>query len=88
MSSEDENEKFDSLFIQGAADDNLRAKQQFHHVSRTGSEHTSRGSPARKPPPASNSSLCPSNPAKFGTQATRSHSMRDQTNHMKEKYQV
>ena len=53
--------------------------------SRGGSGHGSRGSPARK---QTKMTLCPSNPAVLGSAATRSHSMRDQTSHMKEKYQV
>ena len=53
--------------------------------SRGGSGHGSRGSPARKP---TKMTLCPSNPAVLGSAASRSHSMRDQTSHMKEKYQV
>lgn len=57
--------------------------------SRGGSGPGSRGSPARKP---TMSTLCPSNPAVTelqagGSAASRSHSMRDQTSHMKEKYQ-
>eukprot|EP00092_Neocalanus_flemingeri_P005271 GFUD01005671.1.p1 GENE.GFUD01005671.1~~GFUD01005671.1.p1 ORF type:complete len:411 (-),score=141.87 GFUD01005671.1:59-1291(-) len=52
--------------------------------SRAGSGHGSRGSPARKP---TKTTLCPSNPAILGSAAARSHSMRDQTSHMKEKYQ-
>jgi len=53
--------------------------------SRGGSGHGSRGSPARK---QTKMTLCPSNPAVLGSAATRSHSMRDQTSHMKEKYQT
>jgi len=53
--------------------------------SRAGSGHGSRGSPARKP---TKTTLCPSNPAILGSAAARSHSMRDQTSHMKEKYQT
>ena len=53
--------------------------------SRGGSGHGSRGSPSRKP---TKTTLCPSNPAILGSAAARSHSMRDQTNHMKYKYQV
>jgi len=56
--------------------------------SRGGSGQGSRGSPARK---ATNNTLCPSNPVVLqlsGDQASRSHSMRDQTCHMKEKYQA
>ena len=53
--------------------------------SRGGSGHGSRGSPARKP---TKMTLCPSNPALLGSAASRSHSMRDQTSHMKDKYQV
>lgn len=55
--------------------------------SRGGSGQGSRGSPARKP---TQSTLCPSNPAVTelaGSAASRSHSMRDQTSHMREKYQ-
>ena len=56
--------------------------------SRGGSGPGSRGSPARKP---TMSTLCPSNPAvtdlQGGSAASRSHSMRDQTSHMREKYQ-
>jgi len=55
--------------------------------SRPGSGPGSRGSPARKP---TMSTLCPSNPTLTelqGGSASRSHSMRDQTSHMKEKYQ-
>ena len=57
--------------------------------SRGGSGPGSRGSPARKP---TMSTLCPSNPAvtdlQSGSGASRSHSMRDQTSHMREKYQT
>ena len=57
--------------------------------SRGGSGPGSRGSPARKP---TMSTLCPSNPAvtelQGGSGASRSHSMRDQTSHMREKYQT
>lgn len=53
--------------------------------SRGGSGHGSRGSPARKP---TKMTLCPSNPAVLSSAAARSHSMRDQTSHMKEKYQT
>ena len=49
--------------------------------SRGGSGHGSRGSPARIP---TKTTLCPSNPAA----PSRSHSCRDQTGHMREKYQV
>jgi len=52
--------------------------------SRTGSGHGSRGSPVRK---NTKTTLCPSNPAILGSAAARSNSMRDQTSHMKEKYQ-
>jgi len=53
--------------------------------SRGGSGPGSRGSPARRP---TKTTLCPSNPALLGTSATKSQSMRDQTGHMKEKYQT
>ena len=49
------------------------------------SGHGSSGSPARTP---TKMTLCPSNPAVLESAASRSHSMRDQTSHMKEKYQV
>jgi len=50
-------------------------------TTRGGSGHGSRGSPARIP---TKTTLCPSNPAA----PTRSHSCRDQTGHMREKYQT
>jgi len=53
--------------------------------SRTVSGHGSRGSPARK---HTKTTLCPSNPAILGSTSPRSNSMRDQTSHMKEKYQT
>ena len=53
--------------------------------SRRGSGHGSKGSPARTP---TKMTLCPSNPAVLESAASRSHSMRDQTSHMKDKYQV
>jgi len=55
--------------------------------SRVGSQPTSRNSPARKPT-VGTGGMCPSNPAVIGLrkQASRSHSMRDQTAHMREKF--
>ena len=58
--------------------------------SRCGSGHGSRGSPARKATPTCNT-LCPSNPTVMemkagGINPSRSHSMREQTSHMREKY--
>jgi len=56
-------------------------------ATRVASNTNSRGSPARKP---THSGMCPGNPALLGLRkhsaASRSHSMRDQTAHMREKY--
>jgi len=55
--------------------------------TRIASQNNSRGSPARKP---THTGMCPGNPALLGLRkhsaASRSHSMRDQTAHMREKY--
>jgi len=85
-------QNFDELFIKAEKD-----PPAFLHLSLTGSysgpstriasQTNSRNSPARKP---TLTGICPGNPTLLGLKkhsaASRSHSMRDQTAHMREKY--
>jgi len=87
-------QNFDDLFTKAE-----REPPSFCHLTITGSysgpstrlqsQSNSRGSPARKPTLVG---ICPGNPAvlemKKRSAASRSHSMRDQTAHMREKYQT
>jgi len=92
MGESERDTDFDSLFITDEADQNaLVAKQQLSYVtSRPGSGHMtpqSRGSPSRRQQGGS----CKHAPGVGllpGQGLKHSHSMRDQTSHMKEKYQA
>jgi len=87
---------FDSLFVIGEADQSVlvaKQQQQVNFVSRhqhgSGYNSPNRGSPARRTQQGGGSCKHPHTPGGLSPATLKhSHSMRDQTSHMKEKYQA